>query len=170
MARNEQTRPPLLPNRPNIWGSATSVHQTPKTTSDGSRQQEYASSLIRRPWPIWTDEFYVHALFRGMGVMRGIASAVIAAIIIGALYFGREVFVPIALAILLSFVLAPLVRLLQRWRVPRALSVIGVALVAFAWPADRKDQGRRHRGRRGSGGSRRWQARARNDSRGRTGA
>lgn len=64
--------------------------------------------------------------------MRGIASAVIAAIIIGALYFGREVFVPIALAILLSFVLAPLVRLLQRWRVPRALSVIGVALVAFA--------------------------------------
>ena len=34
--------------------------------------------------------------------------------LIGALYFGREVFVPIALAILLSFVLAPLVRLLQR--------------------------------------------------------
>jgi predicted PurR-regulated permease PerM len=64
--------------------------------------------------------------------MRGIASAVIAAIIIGALYFGREVFVPIALAILLSFVLAPLVRLLQRWRIPRAVSVISVALVAFA--------------------------------------
>src|SRR4029453_2179614 len=88
-------------------------------------------SLIRRPWPIWMDELYVHAI-RGTGVMRAIASAVIAAIIIGALYFGREVFVPIALAILLSFVLAPLVRLLQRWRVPRALSVIGVALVAFA--------------------------------------
>jgi predicted PurR-regulated permease PerM len=67
-----------------------------------------------------------------MGVVSGIASAVIAAIIIGALYFGREVFVPIALAILLSFVLAPLVGLLQRWRVPRALSVISVALVAFA--------------------------------------
>src|SRR5438034_3225806 len=132
MARIEQTRPSLLPNRPNIWGSATSVPQTPTTTSDGSRQQEYGPSLIRRPSPIWTDEFYVHALFRGMGVMRGIASAVIAAIIIGALYFGREVFVPIALAILLSFVLAPLVGLLQRWRVPRALSVISVALVAFA--------------------------------------
>jgi predicted PurR-regulated permease PerM len=42
------------------------------------------------------------------------------------------VFVPIALAILLSFVLAPLVRLLQRWRFPRAVSVISVALVAFA--------------------------------------
>jgi predicted PurR-regulated permease PerM len=44
--------------------------------------------------------------------MRGVAAAVVAAIIVGTLYFGREVFVPIALAILLSFVLAPLVGLL----------------------------------------------------------
>jgi predicted PurR-regulated permease PerM len=64
--------------------------------------------------------------------VRSVASAVIAAIIIATLYFGREVFVPIALAILLSFVLAPLVWLLQRWHIPRALSVISVALVAFA--------------------------------------
>ena len=52
--------------------------------------------------------------------MRGIASAIVAAIIIAALYFGREVFVPIALA------------MLQRWHIPRALSVISVVLVAFA--------------------------------------
>jgi predicted PurR-regulated permease PerM len=63
--------------------------------------------------------------------MRGVAAAVTAAIVIGALYFGREVFVPIALAILLSFVLAPLVRLLQRWYVPRGLSVVVVVLLAF---------------------------------------
>ena len=63
--------------------------------------------------------------------VRGLAAAVVAAIIIGALYFGREVFVPIALAILLSFVLAPLVRLLQRWHIPRGLSVISVVLLAF---------------------------------------
>ena len=63
--------------------------------------------------------------------MRGVAAAVTAAIIIGTLYFGREVFVPIAMAILLSFVLAPLVRLLQRWYVPRGLSVVVVVLVAF---------------------------------------
>ena len=36
--------------------------------------------------------------------VRGLAAAAVAAIIIGTLYFGREVFVPIALAILLSFV------------------------------------------------------------------
>jgi hypothetical protein len=45
------------------------------------------------------------ASFGGIA-MRGVAAAIIATIIIGALFFGREVFVPIALAILLSFVLA----------------------------------------------------------------
>jgi hypothetical protein len=63
--------------------------------------------------------------------MKGISTAVVAAIIVGTLYFGREVFVPIALAILLSFVLAPLVRLLQRWHLPRGLAVVGVVLLAF---------------------------------------
>jgi predicted PurR-regulated permease PerM len=63
--------------------------------------------------------------------VRGLAAAAVAAIIIGTLYFGREVFIPIALAILLSFVLAPLVRLLQRWRIPRGLSVISVVFIAF---------------------------------------
>jgi predicted PurR-regulated permease PerM len=52
--------------------------------------------------------------------------------IVSALYFGREVLVPIALALLLSFALAPLVRILQGWRIPRALAVIVVVLVAFA--------------------------------------
>jgi predicted PurR-regulated permease PerM len=65
------------------------------------------------------------------GFVSGVAAAVLAAIIVGALYFGREVFVPIALAILLSFVLSPLVRLLQHCHVPRGLSVIGVVLIAF---------------------------------------
>src|SRR5436190_9457742 len=63
--------------------------------------------------------------------MKGAASAVVAAIIIGTLYLGREVFVPIALAILLSFVLAPLVGLLQRWHVPRVVAVVGVVVLAF---------------------------------------
>jgi predicted PurR-regulated permease PerM len=63
--------------------------------------------------------------------IRGVAAAIATTIIIGTLYFGREVFVPIALAILLSFVLAPLVRLLQRWYMPRGLSVISVVLLAF---------------------------------------
>src|SRR4029079_12036089 len=48
------------------------------------------------------------------------------------LYFGRDIFVPVALAILLSFVLAPLVGLLQRIRVPRGLAGVGVVILAFS--------------------------------------
>ena len=59
------------------------------------------------------------------------ASAVIAALVICGLYVGREIFVPIALAVLLSFVLAPLVEVLERWRFPRAASVPLVVVIAF---------------------------------------
>src|SRR3954471_14866050 len=65
-------------------------------------------------------------------VVNGVASVVLAAVLIGTIYVGREVFVPIALAILLSFVLAPLVRILERWHIPRPISVVGVVLLAFA--------------------------------------
>ena len=53
-------------------------------------------------------------------------------VIIACLYFGREVLVPIALAVLMSFLLAPPVQLLQGWRLPRGLAVILVVVVAFA--------------------------------------
>jgi predicted PurR-regulated permease PerM len=49
---------------------------------------------------------------------------VILAIVVAALYFTRDILVPIALAVLLSVLLAPLVRLLQRWRLPRWLAVM----------------------------------------------
>ena len=61
-----------------------------------------------------------------------VAAAVLAALIVATLYFGRDVFVPVAFSILLSFALAPLVRALQNFRVPRAISVIGVVLLAFS--------------------------------------
>ena len=52
--------------------------------------------------------------------------------IVAALYFARDVLVPIALAVLLSFVLAPLVRRLQYWRFPRIVAVFIVAIFAFS--------------------------------------
>jgi predicted PurR-regulated permease PerM len=67
-----------------------------------------------------------------MALLSAVATAILAVIIIAMLYFGREIFVPIALAILLSFVLAPLVVILQRIRVPRGLAVVGVVVLAFA--------------------------------------
>jgi predicted PurR-regulated permease PerM len=56
----------------------------------------------------------------------------VAALIIAALYFGREIFVPLALAVLLSFVLAPFVIRLHAWRVPRTLSVLIVVFFGFS--------------------------------------
>lgn len=47
------------------------------------------------------------------------------------LYFVREVFIPLVLAILLSFVLAPAMRLLQRMRCPRVLAAVVIVLFAF---------------------------------------
>jgi predicted PurR-regulated permease PerM len=58
-------------------------------------------------------------------------SLLIAAIVITGLYVAREVLLPLALAILLSFVLTPALLLLRRLKVPR---VVGVAIVvAFAF-------------------------------------
>ncbi|WP_460452458.1 AI-2E family transporter [Alsobacter sp. SYSU BS001988] len=63
----------------------------------------------------------------------GVASATfIAVVIVASLYLGRDLFVPLSLALLLSFVLAPLVLLLQRFGSPRGLAVMLVVTVAFA--------------------------------------
>src|SRR5215212_5934941 len=67
-----------------------------------------------------------------LALLSAVSSAILAVIIVATLYFGREIFVPVALAILLSFVLAPVVNLLQRIRIPRAVAVVGVVALAFA--------------------------------------
>ena len=58
------------------------------------------------------------------------AATVIGAI--AALYFGSDVFLPIAVALLLTFALAPLVSALRRLGIPRVVAVIGSVLLAFA--------------------------------------
>ena len=62
----------------------------------------------------------------------GFNKFIIIAIIVAILYFSREILVPIALAGLLSFVLAPLVKFLQRWYLPRPLAVIFTVLGSVA--------------------------------------
>jgi len=56
----------------------------------------------------------------------------IGALVVAALYFTREILVPIALAVLLSFVLSPLVRALQRMKLPRSIAVLGAVSLAMA--------------------------------------
>ncbi|WP_445488507.1 AI-2E family transporter [Rhodopseudomonas sp. RCAM05734] len=56
----------------------------------------------------------------------------VAALIVTGLYFGREILVPVALAVLFSFVLAPFVIRLQSWRVPRTVSVLVTVFIGFS--------------------------------------
>jgi len=57
-------------------------------------------------------------------------SLVVAAIIVTALCLAREVLIPIAVAVLLSFVLGPLVNLLRKLRLGRIVAVVASVLLA----------------------------------------
>jgi predicted PurR-regulated permease PerM len=73
--------------------------------------------------------------FTGGSAMKSSSSIVNASIIfvivIATLYFARDVLIPVALAGILSFMLAPPVRMLQNLRFPRGLAVMAVVLLAF---------------------------------------
>src|SRR4249919_2335278 len=78
----------------------------------------------RSPFPMFsTDSDSRVALLQGL---------MIGAIVVGTLYIAREVLLPLTLAILLSFVLTPLLLLLRKVKVPRVLAVIIVVTLAFA--------------------------------------
>jgi predicted PurR-regulated permease PerM len=59
------------------------------------------------------------------------AQFIIAAIIVTGLYLAREILIPVALAVFLSFILAPVVRQLRYWGLGRVPSVLMVVTVAF---------------------------------------
>ena len=71
------------------------------------------------------------SLKSNLSVIATSAKLIIFIGLVAILYFGRPVFVPLAVAILLAFVLAPLVRVLHRWHLGRIPSIIIVVLIAF---------------------------------------
>ena len=60
-----------------------------------------------------------------------ISNVILSAFIVASLYFGRELLVPLALAVLLTFILTPLVMRLQRW-LGRIGAVLFVVMMMFA--------------------------------------
>jgi predicted PurR-regulated permease PerM len=63
--------------------------------------------------------------------LQGLTSVITAVVLVCGLYFGREVLIPITLAVLLSFLLAPLVSLLRRLRFGQLPSIFVAVLVAL---------------------------------------
>jgi predicted PurR-regulated permease PerM len=64
--------------------------------------------------------------------LRALTSLITGVVVICALYFGRAVMIPIILAVLLSFLLAPFVDFLRRFRFGQVPSVIVAVLVALS--------------------------------------
>ena len=63
--------------------------------------------------------------------MNQLLSLTVGVVAVAALYLAQEVLIPITLAVLLSFVLAPLVERLRDWHVPRIPSVLLAVVLAF---------------------------------------
>ena len=94
------------------------VPRTPAAGEDALQAQSLSASLA----PLL-------ALVPEMKLMVGLATA---ALIVCALYFGREILMPLALAFFLGFVLEPFVARLKHWGLPRTASVFVVVAVALA--------------------------------------
>ena len=62
----------------------------------------------------------------------GFLAAASVAIVGAALYFARDFLLPLSLAVLLAFVLHPMLRRLERWGLPRAAGVILIAFLLAA--------------------------------------
>ncbi len=60
-----------------------------------------------------------------------VAQLLAVVLVVAALYFARDVFIPLALALLLSFLLSPIVNRLQRDGVPNVVAVVMTASLAF---------------------------------------
>jgi predicted PurR-regulated permease PerM len=71
------------------------------------------------------------SLKSNVSVIAAAAKLIVFIGLVAILYFGRPVFVPLAVAILLAFILAPLVRALRRWHLGRIPSIVTVVLIAF---------------------------------------
>ncbi|MEA2737032.1 MAG: hypothetical protein QOH05_339 [Acetobacteraceae bacterium] len=64
--------------------------------------------------------------------LTGLLTLAVAVVVVAGLYLGRTVLIPITLAVLLSFLLAPIVNLLRRIHLGRVLSVIVAVLLALS--------------------------------------
>ena len=63
--------------------------------------------------------------------LSSLLALAVAVVVVAALYFARDVLIPITVAVLLSFVLAPLANLLRRIRLPHVAAVLLSVLIAL---------------------------------------
>ena len=69
---------------------------------------------------------------RASGALDPLLRFVAVAFVLACIYWAQAVLIPVALAVLITFLLTPLVSSLERRRLPRALSVVVVVMLALA--------------------------------------
>jgi predicted PurR-regulated permease PerM len=78
-----------------------------------------------------TEDRFGHDVRAAGKPYSGLGTLAVGVIVIAALYVGREVFVPLSVAILFSFALGPIVMLLRRWHFGRVPSVAAAMMFAI---------------------------------------
>jgi predicted PurR-regulated permease PerM/methylmalonyl-CoA mutase cobalamin-binding subunit len=66
-----------------------------------------------------------------IATISSVAQLLAIILIVAALYFAKDVFIPLTLGLLLSFLLSPVVNRLERWGVPNVVAVVSTALLSF---------------------------------------
>jgi predicted PurR-regulated permease PerM len=82
-----------------------------------------------RPLPV---KVFSESVIRTAGNQDLVNGLVIFLAVCAVLFYGQQILIPIVLAILLSLLLAPCVRALQKLRVPKSAAIITVVCIAFA--------------------------------------
>ncbi len=107
----------------NNKGQESQTHEL-KTTSE---QKTLLSSLGQHQAAV-PDAAQTQAYTQKL--LRIMAGCVIGALIIAALVVGKEIFIPLALAILLAFLLAPVVMRLRKWGCPQLAAIMLTVVMA----------------------------------------
>ena len=94
----------------------------------GAGTRDAAVRTAGEPWPGSSSTDGLAPLLPEIRLLVGLCTA---AVIIAALYFGREILVPLALSVLLGFVLDPIVAWLKRRGLPRVAAVVLVVTLAL---------------------------------------
>jgi predicted PurR-regulated permease PerM len=89
---------------------------------EAERMPEDATAIERRPTVVAPAE---------TPGLTGLLTLAVAVVVVAGLYLGRTVLIPITLAVLLSFLLAPIVNLLRRIHFGRVLSVLVAVMLAL---------------------------------------
>lgn len=122
---------PLLANRSLIdrfqW-KMVAVRCSRNTSGCGYSQAKYSQELVFSRTDNPGRKFQSAGMSLASGIRKDshLSAVVTGVVIVGTLYLAKVVFIPLALALLLSFLLTPVVSLLERIRLPRGMAIFMV--------------------------------------------